>query len=288
MKSFTLIFFGLFLLPIMASDKIDFTRHKPDDQIDPLFSGLHTLSIHIRDTAVHDSLFLFLTSKLKLPVYYYPLKMGKRRYAGVYAGNLVLEPCGPYSNFSYASKDFKAIFFGLTFEPYKTLSQSAKGLTDRKINYELDGDVFIYPKDSVLCGENITISIMDKADKISDRKKLDSLRYSLTSESKNELGIEYVKELWIGYKNQDGLSKWKDLIKPSKLKNSEIWNATNMPELHFIKSDIKEVMAIVFKVKSLGNAKRYLSENDLSPKIFRDKLELEKSKTFGLSIFFSE
>lgn len=79
---------------------------------DTIFSGLHTLSIHIQDPVNHDSVFHFLTDKLQLPVYYHPLAFGERKYAGVFAGNLVLEPCGPYTQFNYATSDFKAIFSG--------------------------------------------------------------------------------------------------------------------------------------------------------------------------------
>lgn len=288
MKILSLIFIALAILPLTASNSISYSQQPVVGQMDPLFSGLHTLSIHIRDSAIHDSVFHFLTKKLKLPVYYYPLKMGVRRYAGVYAGNLVLESCGPYSNFSYASSNFRAIFFGLTFEPYKTLKLSAAELAGRNIDYSVDGDVFIYPKDPMLCGDNMTISIMDKPDKISDRQKLDSLRYSMENDNNGDLGIEYVKEIWMGYKELSGLNKWKDLIKPSVLNDNEIWSDSNIPEIRFKKSNIKEVQAIVFKVRSLEKAKGYFSENGLNCKVYDNKIELDKSQTFGLSIYFSE
>ena len=141
------------------------------DKTIPLFSGLHTLSIHVRDTITHDSVFHFLADKLKLPVYYYPVTSGQRKYAGVYAGNLVLEPCGPYSNFSYATDDFRAIFFGLTFEPFESISLSAMGLTDRKINHQA-GDSYIYlQNDSTLCGDNITEVLSTKMTNRRKREK---------------------------------------------------------------------------------------------------------------------
>jgi hypothetical protein len=185
----------------------------------PLFSGLHTLSIHVRDTITHDSVFHFLVDELKLPVYYYPLTYGKRKYAGVYAGNLVLEPCGPYSDFSYATTDFRAIFFGLTFESSEPLTRVAMGLADRKIHYRASGYEAIYlHEDSALCGDNITISFMDKKEAgINDKRKMDSLRYAMNADTENELGIEYVKEIGIGYKEGPNLQKWKELISPFKL-----------------------------------------------------------------------
>jgi hypothetical protein len=278
----------------------------------PLFSGLHTLSIHVRDTITHDSVFKFLVDKLKLPVYYYPVTYGKRKYVGVYAGNLVLEPCGPYTNYLYASDNFRAIFFGLTFEPYESIPMSSMGLGDRMINHE-PGDTYIYlQKDSVLCGDNLTVSFLDRGVvRTMDKRIMDSLRYAMNAESEttykvferkddeqstenksvnyyNELGIEFVKEICIGYKGNPGLQKWKQLISPSELQDNKIWKGSNMPEFHFIKSNIKEVQSITFRVKSLEKAKQYLKKNNLSWSSIGSKVLLEKSQTFGLSIYLTE
>src|ERR1700690_3283719 len=79
----------------------------------PIVSKIALLSIHVSSAAIHDSVYHLLTDKLGLSVDYYPLTYAERRYTAVYAGNLYLEPCGPFTNFTYASKNFKAIFFGL-------------------------------------------------------------------------------------------------------------------------------------------------------------------------------
>jgi len=252
----------------------------------PLFSRFHTLSIHVRDTITHDSVFHFLVEKLKLPVYYFPVKAGARKYAGVYAGNLVLEPCGPYSNFSYASNNFRAIFFGLTFEPFKTIPLSAKGLVDRKIPHD-EGDTYIYIKDPELCDENITISFIGQG-KIEYKRIFDSLSLAMTKDTENELGIEYVKEIWIGYKDNNNLQKWKELISPDKLANNKIWAESNLLEFHLIKSRIKEVQGITFKVKSLEAAKQYLLKNNLPGDYIDSKIILNKNLTFGLRICLTE
>jgi hypothetical protein len=278
----------------------------------PLISGLHTLSIHVRDTITHDSVFHFLVDKLKLPVYYFPVTYGKRKYVGVFAGNLVLEPCGPYTDYFYGSNNFRAIFFGLTFEPFESISISAMGLTDRKIDHQ-SGDTFIYlQKDSVLCGDNITISFMDRGPmKTMDKRIMDSLRYAIISDTEkkykvferlegeiptkftsvnyyNELGIEYVKESCIGYKNNLNLRKWEELISPFELLEKEIWKESNLLDFHIIKSDIKEVQSITFKVKSLEKAKQYLVKNNLFGSIIDKKIQLDKAQAFGLSIYLTE
>ena len=286
-------YFGLILLGmILFQNVLAQTESAHDSKVpekNPLFSRLHTLSIHVRDTITHDSVFHFLVDELKLPVYYYPVTYGKRKYAGVYAGNLVLEPCGPYSDFSYATNDFRAIFFGLTFESSEPLTLAAMALADRKIKHQIMGDEAIYfHEDSALCGDNITISFMDKKnDKINDKRKMDSLRYAMNADTESDLGIEYVKEIRIGYKDSPNLQKWKDLISPVELINNEIWKESNILDFHFIKSNIKEVQSITFKVRSLEKAKEYLLKNNLAGSFIDSKIQLNKSKTFGLSIYLT-
>jgi len=311
-KHFILILFGLTMLSPSNLAQTETVNGKDIPKTKTIFSyGLHTLSIHVRDTISHDSVFHFLVEKLQLPIYYYPVGHNTR-YAGVYAGNLVLEPCGPYINrFSYASNDFRAIFFGLTFEPFESISQSAIGLTQRNINHQ-SGDSFIYiQNDSTLCGDNMTISLINRGpEKINDNKIKDSLRsgmntgleikykvyhiYEATPSSytsanySNELGIEYVKEICVGYKDSLNLQKWKELISPAKLKDSKSWKVSDVLEFQFVKSNIKEVQSITFKVKSLEKAKLYLLKNNLFGYYSADRIEIDKKKAFGLSIYLTE
>ena len=95
-KYFGLVLFGLITLIQTNLAQTKAFEESAISKPNPVFSsGLHTLSIHVKDSIVHDSVFHFLVEKLKLPIYYYPVGLNTK-YAGVYAGNLVLEPCGPY------------------------------------------------------------------------------------------------------------------------------------------------------------------------------------------------
>ena len=250
-------------------------------------SSLHTLSIHIKDPVIHDSVFHFFADRLKLPVYYNPLTLGERKYAGIFAGNLVLEPCGPYSNFKYATDNFKAIFFGLTFEPSLTISETSEFLLEQQILHDVVSDEFIYLKDPGLCSENITISFMDKHEKVKDHLKIDSLR-SVMRSGNSDPGIEYVKEIGIGFSSESNLQNWKKLISPSELSKGYSWKMNNMIDVQFSESKIKEVYEITFKVKSLKNARKYLSEQGLIGIDLKEEIILDQSKTFGLSIHLTE
>ena len=104
----------------------------------------------------------------------------------------------------------------------------------------------------------------------------------------NELGIEYVKEICIGYKDISNLQKWKELISPFELIDNEIWKESNLLEFHIVKSNIKEVQSITFKVKSLEKAKQYLVKNNLFGSSVDNKIQLDKVQAFGLSIYLTE
>ena len=311
LKHFSLALFGLMMLCQNNVAQTEAVSESFISHTNPLFStGLHTLSIHVQDSITHDSVFHFLVEKLKLPIYYYPVGRNTK-YAGVYAGNLVLEPCGPYvKRFAYASNDFRAIFFGLTFEPFESIPQSEIGLTQRKINHESGGSFIYIQKDSALCGDNMTISLMDRGtEKISDIKIKDSLRCAMNADAKttykvfhvyekmrasstnvnyyNELGIEYVQEICIGYNNSVNLQKWKQLISPDELRDNK-WKESELIEFQFVKSDIKEVQSITFKVKSLEKAKQYLLKNNLIGRYSGNKIEIDKKQAFGLSLYLTE
>lgn len=249
---------------------------------------LHTLSIHIKNPAVHDSVFLFLKDRLQLPVYYQPITQGTRKYAGLYAGNLVLEPCGPYTDFHYASSNFKALFFGLTFEPSLSIGRTSENLREKELNHEVAGDEFIYLKDTGLCGQNITISIMDRHEKLRDRARQDSLRSAISHNKPSGLGIERVKEIRIGYSKDFQFQKWKTFISPSTVTSENTWVVGDEMTIRFIPGSLKEVKGIVFKVNSLEKVKQYLAANQLTFTTTGKEILLEPTQAFGLLIYFAE
>ncbi len=265
----------------------------------PVISKVALLSIHVTSIELHDSVYHFLTDKLGLPVDYYPLIYAGRRYCAVHVGNLYLEPCGPFTTFTYASKNFKAIFFGLNCGSDRSLSSVTEELKAKRINIK-EGDV-IEVTDSSLIRPNIYFAIAAKATpeisddslhtvmlkKKNDRRE-DSLRSVLSKNNRDALGIEKVKEIRVGYKDNAGLKKWKELIKPSVLSNDGVWKLNEGPPVRFVKSDIREVNSIVIKVKSLKKAQSYLLTNNLPFSAGKNEISLDKSRTFGLSILFAE
>ena len=56
-----------------------------DEPTTPVVSWLHTLSIHVRSHAIHDSLHTLLAETLQLPRTYEPVTYGEKKYVAVWA-----------------------------------------------------------------------------------------------------------------------------------------------------------------------------------------------------------
>lgn len=250
----------------------------------PLVSGVHTLSVHVRDTISHDSVYNFFSDKLLLPVYYTPVMYGPTKYVGIYAGNMVIEPCGPYPNINYATDNFKAIFFGVNFEVYKSLASSEKTLNNRDIKHQVNNGS-IYIRDNILCNENIFTALYE----VIDKEKRDSLQQILvTKVVENRPGIEYIKEIFISYKEEVNLLKWRDFLYPLEFGKNDVCQINDSLQIHFTKGNINEVKGITFKVKSLVETKQYLEKKKLFRTEYDNKINLDKSQSFGLSIYFTD
>ena len=249
----------------------------------PLISGVHTLSVHVRDTISQDSVYQFFVNKLMLPIYYTPVMYGQKKYAGIYAGNMVLEPCGPYHNIDYATDDFRAIFYGLNFEVYKSLSSSEHALNERGLKHQVNKGS-IYVRDSILCNENVFTALYE----VSDKEERDSLQNTLITVIRNKPGIEYIKEIIIGYKEEVNFLKWKEYLYPLEFSKNDVCQINDSLQIHFTRGNINEVLGITFKVKSLVVAKQYLAKNKFLIAESDEKIKLNQTQSFGLSIYFTD
>jgi hypothetical protein len=125
-----------FLLPLLCiASLLGSCRSFPDPM--PAISQVHVISVHVRDRATFDSVFLFFRDGLRLPRIYGEPSMpdpGDRTlYAGFSVGNACLEPCGPYKADAPYGLDRPARFHGLTFAPTTTIAAAAAELERRKV-----------------------------------------------------------------------------------------------------------------------------------------------------------
>jgi hypothetical protein len=253
----------------------------------PVFTKIHTVSIHVKDHAVHDAVYRFLKDDLQLPVVYTPLTHRERKYAGLWAGNLVLEPCGPFSNMTYATPDFTAMFYGITFEAYKSSAQSAAQLDQRRIKHE-PPYAFVVISDPNMCGENLIVSIMDNPGRDQEQAKHDDLTSQLTDNQGGPLGIQYVEEIRVGCTDQQNIDKWKTFLAPVRQLDQHRWRLGNGPAIHLVRSDLKEINAVVFKVACLESAVRYLETKTMLGDRSQNSVKVKTPDAWDLTILLQE
>jgi hypothetical protein len=263
--------------------QITTTTAHPQPEASPIISGIHTLSIHVRDTLTHDSVYQFLVHQLGLPVYYAPEIYGEKKYAGIYAGNMVLEPCGPFPDINYATEGFRSIFFGMNFEVYRSLASSREALDRLGMMYQ-DNQNSIYIRDSMLCSENVFAAIYE----VRDKEIRDSLRNALISKGKNKPGLRYIKEIYIGYRDKTNLQQWKEFLYPLEFVDNHTCQVNDSLQIHFTPGKINQVKGITFKVESLERAIRYFADHDLLESDPDRGILLNQNQTFGLLIYLSE
>jgi hypothetical protein len=196
---------------------------------------------------------------------------------------MVLEPCGPYGNIDYATNDFRAIFFGLNFEVSNSLSSCEKALRSRGIDHQLNtGSIYI--RDRMLSNENIFTALYE----VNDKLKRDSLQNKLRNQDRINPGIEDIKEVRIGYKDELNYQKWKEYLYPLEFVQNYICQINDSLQLSFSKGDINEVKAITFKVESLQQAGQFLMDNQFSFTVSKNRISLDPLQTFGLFLHFSD
>lgn len=246
-------------------------------------SQISVLSIHVSDTITHDSVFHFLNDKLGLAVEYYPEKWGERKYAGLYAGNMYLEPCGPFRGFKYPKDKFKAVYYGLNCESQIKPDSIERFLLRQNINYKRTGSIQI--TDSMITGNNLFFNIVTRKD--SGRLKEFSQPQQANSHSLHPQ-IMGIKEIWIGIDNQNSFEKWNDLLYPFRVSFNDTWKINKDQTIRFVKSEVIEIKAIVFRVRSLPEVKQYLSRCNLLDYSEDGLTRINSSRTFGLIMYFSE
>ncbi|MBA7682506.1 hypothetical protein ES703_90856 [subsurface metagenome] len=253
----------------------------------PVFTKIHTVSIHVKDHTVHDAVYRFLKDDLQLPVVYIPVMYGERKYAGLWAGNLVLEPCGPYSNITYATPDFTAMFCGITFESYKSSMQSATQLVQRGIKHE-PPYAFVIISDPNLCGQNLIVSIMDNPGRDQEQAKHDVLTSQFRDNQGGPLGILYVEEIHVGCTDEQNLDKWKTFLAPISQLDQRRWRLGNGPAIRLVKSGLKEINAVVFRVASLESAVRYLKTKKMLGTIYQNGVKVKTPDAWDFTIVLQE
>lgn len=281
----------LWVLPALILTRVGLSAPVPTSVV----SRVHVVSIHVRDHAAFDSVFLLFRDVLQLPLVYGSLsKPGNesdRLYAGFSVGNAYLEPCGPYSSDAPFSSNQVARFHGLTFSPATSLVEDSQELTRRRISH---GPIvgggslprFVYFDDTWLTGKLLAVSIWEVKDK-TDRVNLEFLGSSLQEAKGGALGVKRIDEVRIGCPGDANREQWSHFLTPAR-QEGDAWLFGNGAALRLVPSQANQIESIVLKVKSLEQARTAAAQRDLLGKATVDGIELNRAKTLGLRILLKE
>jgi hypothetical protein len=180
-------------------------------------SDLHTVSIHVNNVETYNTLFRLMTEDLRWPLIYgkilTPELGGRRNYAGIWAGKVRLEICGPYPA-EFAAGDPPSRWHGLTFRPKDSAGNSVAELERRGIKHRgplaWGGTTkFVILDDPALIRPHFSVSIMEVADRAADQAENDA--------AAAKLGRQSVRQVRISYEDDAALAKWRQFLDDAPL-----------------------------------------------------------------------
>jgi hypothetical protein len=277
-----------FRLPILTiASLLGGCQSPPDPK--PAVSQVHVISVHVRDQATFDGVFLFFRDVLRLPLIYgepsKPDHGDSTLYAGFSAGNAYLEPCGPYKGDAPYGPDRPTRFHGLTFVPATTIDEAAMELERRKITHSTAGGSDRNPHflflESPSSGKQ-AVSIWEIQDK-EDRANIRFLGPSLEEVGGGALGVMRLEEVWIGCAGDSDRARWALFLHPVEPVDG-VWRIGNGPALRLVPSREAGIEAVVLQVESLERARAALIGNDLLGTSGSENIELDPAKSWGMRI----
>ena len=256
---------------------------------EPVISYIYWITMHAREPEIYDSLYQFFVHDLQLPQLFDTETYGSARYFTIRAGNVILEPCGPFEFHPDFGPEVTTRYNTLAFRPYESAATSAAILQNLGFGITVrDQDELLNLTVDELTTDFLPVNVSKTAPvKNEDGLILDSLQKDLIRRGGGPLGLEYIEEVHIGYTTDEYLAKWKEFLHPLENKTN-FWILPHKPNIRFIKSEREEIVALVFKVRSLASAVRYLKSKNMLGTQNGDLTEIDISWNRGIRIFVTE
>jgi hypothetical protein len=235
-------------------------------------------------------LYDFMTQELKMPVAWSFREYEGFASGGVFFGNVNLEALVMNRD----SLSTPSMIAGIAFEPAGPTDEVVEEIKRRQIAHDKPRTYEFGPEQSKIKMWTTTILtdflpgsvvfICEYHPGIFNppawRK---SLQKQLLEIKGGPLGIEYVKEVELRVKDREkALQKWKNLLKPHSYSPDGCFNIGNGPRLYMVESDKDYIHSIKIKVKSLDDAREFLSSRGLMGQDKKDSITLNPEKTFGV------
>jgi hypothetical protein len=259
----------------------------------PVVSRVHWITVHARTPEAFDSLYALFSRDLELPVFFSPEQHGARRYAAVLAGNVILEPCGPFPDSGYRSATILARWNTLTFRPSQSTADTQAQLKRQGVRH---GSPRTEPWDGKqisvdILGVNspgmpVTVSECVEGEQAL-RAKLDALRAEMKSRKGGRLGIHGLDEVRIACTTEGRVAQWQAFLCPIQAAEG-VWPLSLPPHLRLVRGDRDEIVALVLKVESLARAVKQLKAMDMLGAQQGNMAAIKGGRTCGLAIYLRE
>jgi hypothetical protein len=237
-------------------------------------------------------LYDFLTEELKLPAAWTFREYEGFASGGIFFGNVNLEALVMnQDNLSAQSK-----IAGIAFEPEEPIGKVVEDLKRRQIAFDEPRTYEFGPEQSKIKMWTTTIlkdflpgSVVFICEYhlglFNPPAWRNTLQKKLNEIKGGPLGIEYVKELEMRIKDKEkALQKWQNLLSPHLFSSDGCFAIGDGPRLCIVESEKNYIHSIKIKVKSLDNARVFLSSRGLMGQDKKFSIILNPDKTFG--IFF--
>jgi len=258
----------------------------------PVFSRIHTVSIHVKDCCTFNDVFDFLNDEMMLPKnwgqkWIHETK-AKRMYASFWAGNVCIEPCGPYDTDDFES-DARAMFFAITFLPFESSKASVEALDRRSLTHN-GKKVFLSVTNPHLSSGNCGVCIMDMGSESreKDNTREAELQKQIQSARGGPLGLIRVEEILVRYTCDEGRRQWENLLMPARPSTENLWRLGNSPAIRLVKHENTGLEGLVWKVRSLSSAARVLRDMGMLGEVQSHQVQIAEAKACGLTIFLRE
>jgi hypothetical protein len=235
-------------------------------------------------------LYDFLTQELKLPTAWAFREYEGFASGGIFFGNVNLEALVMnQDNLSSLSK-----IAGLAFEPAEPTTEVVEELKRRQIAHDEPRTYEFGPDQSKIKMWTTTIlkdflpgSVVFICEYHPGLFNPPAWRKSLQRKLKEikggPLGIEYVKKLELRIKDKEkALKKWQNLLSPYSFSPDGCFGIGDGPRLCMVESDKDYIHSIKIKVKSLDNAREFLSSRGLLGQDKEFSIILNPDKTYGI------
>jgi hypothetical protein len=235
-------------------------------------------------------LYEFMTQDLKMPIAWAYREYEGFASGGVFFGNVNLEALVMnQDNLSTSSK-----IMGIAFEPAAPTAEVVEELKQRQVAYDEPRTYEFGPEQSKIKMWTTTIltdflpgSVVFICEYhpgiFNPPAWRNTLQKQLEEIKGGPLGIEYVKEVELRINDREkSLQKWQNLLKPHSLSPDGCFTVGDGPRLCMVESDKNSIHSIKIKVRSLDNARKFLSSRGLLGQDKKGYITLNADKTFGI------